>query len=406
MKRNPHSPTSKFVRAILLVKGVHFYGFHSSYSPFLKIVIIDPAFVTRAVTVLQFGNVMRTRFNVYESHLSYVLQFMCDFGLYGCGWIDLGEVWQRGQEDEEQDFDRNENGQTFQKFNLSPHFRQTRMALEVDAAAHQIMNRHQLVARDLHHNLTIPAPPLPPEPLVISVRELWEDERRRRLARGLSPSPEIPIDPSESSRGPGGEWVAEARWWDEIRKRIEKERESNVEVVASGSGWEKEVMTTFESVQALWERERKRRRHRPREPSQAEVGRNQAGELDDSEHEVGHESEREGEYTEGHCAWDQPNIRAQDVEVDVDEIMLSSQEMSRMVEIEEQEWAKLMGENKEFENEDGHGDGDEGYFDDEEDVQLSEDGPPSDLQAENEDVLPFHNSDQTKMKRLVVYVVL
>jgi DNA polymerase zeta len=368
----------------------------------LKIVVIDPAFVTRAVTVLQFGNVMRTRFNVYESHLSFVLQFMCDFGLYGCGWIDLGEVWQRGQEDEEREreLDHNDHNGTFLKFKLSPHFRQTRMPLEVDAAAHQILNRHQLVARDLHHKLTIPAPPLPSEPLVISVRELWEDERRRRLARGLSPSPEIPVDLSESSRGAGGEWVAEARWWDEVRKRIEKEGEGDVEAVANENGWEKEVMSTFESVQALWERERKRRQHRSRDPSEARVGQVQTGQLDDGGHEGGEESETQDEYVDG--LWDQPNIGAHGVEVDVDEIMLSSQEMSRMVEIEIQEWAKLADENKAFENEDG--DEDESYFDDEEDVLLSEDGPP-DLQADIDSISRSHTSDRTKLKKFAVMML-
>jgi len=374
MKRNPHSPNSKFVRAILLVKGIHFYGFHSSYSPFLKIIIINPAFVTRAVTVLQFGNVMRTRFNVYESHLNYVLQFMCDFGLYGCGWIELGEVWQRGQEDEEA-IGPNEIG--FQRFNVSPHFRQTRMPLEVDVAAHQILNRHQLIGRDLHHKLTISAPSLPSEPLVISVRELWEDERRRRLARGLSPSPDIPVDPSASSRGPGGAWVAEARWWDEIRKRIEMESKSNIEVI-DGNSWEKDVMTTFESVQALWEKERKRRRHRPKDPSEVDVGQV----VND---EGGSQTEDGG--ADGHDIWNEPTNKLQDIDADVDEVMLSSQEMSQMVEIEEQEWAKLLGENRAIENEDE----DEPFFDNE-DPLLPEDGPHPDIQVEYDGIGASHDS--------------
>ena len=99
LKRNPTSPKSQFIRAIILTKGVHFYGFHTSYSPFLKIYLADPNFSNRAVTILQSGTVMKTRFRVYESHINFVLQFMCDFGLYGCGWMDLGEVWERGAED-------------------------------------------------------------------------------------------------------------------------------------------------------------------------------------------------------------------------------------------------------------------------------------------------------------------
>src|ERR1700753_3025411 len=91
-KRDPLSSKSHFVRAVLLVKGVHFYGFHSSYAPFLKIHMIDPSYLTRAVTLLKSGVVMSTKFNVFESHINFYLQFMCDFNLYGCGWLDLGEV--------------------------------------------------------------------------------------------------------------------------------------------------------------------------------------------------------------------------------------------------------------------------------------------------------------------------
>lgn len=127
--------------------------------------------------------------------------------------IDLAEVWQRGG-DEEGDLEEEQDPASFKtRFKTSSYYRQTRMALEVDAAAHQILNRHRIIARDIHHKLTIPATPLPPEPLVISVRELWEDERRRRIALGLSPSPEVPKDLSEDSRATRTEWVAEARWW-------------------------------------------------------------------------------------------------------------------------------------------------------------------------------------------------
>lgn len=372
MKRNPHSPNSQFIRAILLVKGVHFYGFHTSYSPFLKILLVDPTFVSRAVTVMRAGTVMHTRFNVYESHLSYILQFLCDFGLYGCGWMNLGEVWQRGQDEEEAEQGHGNIVRGLPTFNVSPHFRQSRLPLEVDAAAHQILNRHLLVARNLHHKLTIPIPVSSTEPLVISVRELWEDERHRRVAKGLSPSPKIPVDPSESSRGPGGEWIAEARWWDEVRKRIEKEREGNVQMREVGKGWERFVMTTFESIEALWEQEWKVWRHGPRESGEAGVSK-----PEDGSNEGKREENPFG--SAGGCgSWDQTDSKRQNTEVDVDEALLSSQEMSRMVAIDEQEWAKLMGENRAIENEDD----DEGQFEDD-DYFLSDDGPPPVLQGDS-----------------------
>ncbi|KAF7347826.1 DNA polymerase [Mycena venus] len=220
----------QFVRAITLVKGIHFYGFHSSYSPFLKVHIVDPAFFNRAVTIMRSGTVMGTHFRVFESHLSFALQFMSDFGLYGCGNINLSNAFQRGRRRED-DEDLQGVAPASPIFPDSPYFCQTRMPLEVDVAAFHILNRLQVTARNLHHKLTIPAPPIPPEPLVLS---------------------RCPVDPSESSRSTRGEWVSEARWWEDVRKRIENERPL-IQPPRPEGEWEKWVMTTFESVEALWE---------------------------------------------------------------------------------------------------------------------------------------------------------
>jgi DNA polymerase zeta len=247
LKRDPQSSKSRFVRAVILVKGIHFYGFCSGYSPFLKIYIADPALMNRAVAIMQSGSVMGTPLRTFENHLSYILQFLCDFGLYGCGWMQLEDVWQRG-------LDEDVNHPTpIPPFKPSVYFRQSRMALEFDTIAPLIMNRHNISPRHLHHRLTIPQPPSSSEPLVLGVRELWDDERRRRIAAGLPPSPDFPQDPSANSRGKGGGWVAEARWWDHLRQRIEKDR--NIMADTSDSGWERWIMTTFESVEGLWEDE-------------------------------------------------------------------------------------------------------------------------------------------------------
>ncbi|KAJ8702610.1 DNA polymerase zeta [Pleurotus ostreatus] len=244
MKRDPHSPKSTFIRAVVVVKGVPFYGFHASYAPFLKIYMFDPTLLYRGVAILRSGTVMQTRYSVYESHLSFPLQFMCDFGLYGCGWIDMGEVWQRGLDNEYVDPDKKTT------LRVSPYHKQAKMDLEVDVVAHQILNRNRLTTRDIHHQLQIPAAPMPTEPLILSVRELWEDERRRRLARGLSASPDMPVDLSENRRGDGGDWTAEARWWRELRARIEAEPTDHLE---PSNSWDKRVMTTSQSIEALWE---------------------------------------------------------------------------------------------------------------------------------------------------------
>lgn len=30
-------------------------------------------------------------FEVYEEHIPFLLQFLADFNLFGCGWVELGE---------------------------------------------------------------------------------------------------------------------------------------------------------------------------------------------------------------------------------------------------------------------------------------------------------------------------
>jgi DNA polymerase zeta len=319
MKRNPHSKKSQYVRAVTIVKGVHFYGFHTSYAPFLKVHIADPALVARATTILRSGTVMRTRFRIFESHLNYILQFMADFGLYGCGLMELGEVWQRDQaSDESQDGSAMEG----MDFRPSPYFRQSRLPVEVDVAAHQILNRHLLTAKNVHHRLTIPGPQLSEEPAVLSVRELWDDERRRRIAKGLPPSPEIPVDPSERSRSSGGDWVAEARWWHELRKRIQVERERNEEPETVDQGWERWVMTTFESVEALWEKE-----HKAWRPSM------QDNQTEDKILHTSLPEENPFEIASGLAATDPSHLQQEDIidDHEVDENILVNQDMDEQL---------------------------------------------------------------------------
>lgn len=248
LKRDPESPKSQYIRAIFLTKGVKFYGFHTGHSAFLKVLLLDPRLMSRTTAILQSGSVMSQKFQVYESHLSFVLQFMCDFGLYGCGSMEIDDAYRRAIQGDE-------DAQVHQSilFRPSSYPPQTHLPLELDIIPPAIMNRGHLKERQLHHNLTIPGPERPSEPLVTSVRELWEDERNRRRARGLDPSPEIPVDPSETSRKVSTGWVAEARWWDELRSRLERERTHEEPNREPASSWESQVMSIFESTEALWE---------------------------------------------------------------------------------------------------------------------------------------------------------
>ncbi|KAG8828876.1 DNA polymerase zeta [Serendipita sp. 401] len=238
LNRNHHTAIGQYVRAIILVKGIPFYGFTAQYSPFLKIMLTTPDQVNRAILILQSGSIMGRKMSVYESHLSYPLQFMCDFNLYGCDWINLNEVHHRkGLEAE------GPSSPLYQPV--------TRMPIEVDVVSYNILNRTKVQARHLHHKLQIPAPKILDEHLVSSVRELWEDEKQRRMSKGLPPTPELPATNAEN-RPQGGDWVFKEKYEQLLSSRIASEREQ--EPTIRPSTWEAWVMTTFESVQSLWER--------------------------------------------------------------------------------------------------------------------------------------------------------
>ncbi|KAF8337368.1 uncharacterized protein EI90DRAFT_3279675 [Cantharellus anzutake] len=89
-----------------------------------------------------------------------------------------------------------------------------------------------------------------PEPLVQSIRELWEDERNRRLKLGLDPSPPPPSDDVEHREGGSG-WRGKVRDFEDLQRRMEDERASWHERVAEP--WEALTWSTFESVEMLWD---------------------------------------------------------------------------------------------------------------------------------------------------------
>ena len=102
MRQNPTSAasTSKYgggtdprhlhVMSVMLVKGIPFYGYHIGYSYFLKVSLVNPSRMFVALEQLRKPAVLGREWQPHEAHLNHVLQFMCDFDLYGCGWLELG----------------------------------------------------------------------------------------------------------------------------------------------------------------------------------------------------------------------------------------------------------------------------------------------------------------------------
>ena len=115
--------------------------------------------------------------------------------------------------------------------------------LEIDILPNQILNRRRLKPRDLHHDfIELLRQPLDPkEKLVPAVAELWEDERRRRSAKGLSLAEHamLPgqgmggrsmeelgyrVPGKEYPEAKGGNWKISDEYWEMIQERMRTER--------------------------------------------------------------------------------------------------------------------------------------------------------------------------------------
>ena len=75
-----------------VVRGVPFYGCHLSERLFVKIYFVDPTDVQKAAGLLLGGACMGHAFQVFHSHIPYVLQAMADLNLVGMGTVDLRSI--------------------------------------------------------------------------------------------------------------------------------------------------------------------------------------------------------------------------------------------------------------------------------------------------------------------------
>lgn len=277
-RRNPYDDPRKvaFVAHICLVKGVPFFGYNVGYKHYLKIYLLNPRHMTRFTELLQQGAIMKRIFQPYEAHLEYLLQWMCDFNLYGCAHIETGNphfrqpipVWE-----ELDDLTHRWHSRSIPKENLlaeDTFQRQSHCQLELDIRVEDILNRHDVQPRDLHHSFIERLASLenlpPEEKLVHSMAGLWKDEsRRRKLRMGLTdPSsspfpPEVLVSMSADPRNVNdGGWIHEEEFRQMVEELSKQERKARGEKEVSfetfiGPQENDTVQTVLQSVEALFE---------------------------------------------------------------------------------------------------------------------------------------------------------
>ncbi|KAL8643102.1 MAG: hypothetical protein Q9228_000282 [Teloschistes exilis] len=272
-RRNMYNGRTAFVAHISLVKGIPFYGYHVGYKFFLKVYMLNPLHMTRLADLLRQGAILRKTLPPYESHMQYLLQWMCDYNLYGCSYIDCSKVSFRAPVPDADEIDtvtHRWHNKTISRSMISEEDkvpRQSHCALEVDICVHHILNRLDVKSRLLHHDFVERQRTFEPdEKLVHSMAGLWRDETRRRKARmGLTDHISSPFssdvlvsvsaDPRNSQ--PGG-WIHEEEYWKKIDAitKDEKAKCDGRKLITNSfvkkTSFESFVKTSLEAVEDLF----------------------------------------------------------------------------------------------------------------------------------------------------------
>src|SRR5579862_3140556 len=263
-RRNPHDPKDNaYVARITLCKGVPFYGFHVGWRFFFKIYMLSPAYMQRLADLFRKGTIMGRAIQPYEVHIPYLLQFMADYGLYGCGWVSCAAVTFRAPvpagvlSDDFESLEFNESTIPQQMIVASASRpRLSHCGIEIDLLAQDILNRKTIKPRLLHHDFIERFNPIPlEEKLVHSMAELWRDEEKRRAKNGdssLLPSLyDTRYTSGDCSKGP---WIHETEMRRKVDEIIRTERAKsdgrtlNFETFVRQSKFQYMVQTALESV--------------------------------------------------------------------------------------------------------------------------------------------------------------
>jgi DNA polymerase zeta len=252
---------------------VPFFGYSVGYKVFLKIYMLNPFHMTRFTDLLHQGAIMNRVLQPYESHLQYLLQWMCDYNLYGCDYIDCAKVQFRGPVPDSDEIDVSvhkwHDASIPEAFiaEEDQYSRQSHCTLEVDICVQDILNRHELQYRPIHHDFLERSSQMPRSPddrFVPSMAGLWRDEtRRRKLRMGLtdpssSPFPaEVMVSMSADTRNKDkGGWIHEEEYRELVAGLIEEEKRHKGDVrfdtfVKPAEGQE-HIRTAVESIEDLY----------------------------------------------------------------------------------------------------------------------------------------------------------
>lgn len=238
----------------------------------MKIYMLNPLNMTRFADLLYQGAIMQQVLQPFESHLQYLLQWMCDFNLYGCAYIDSKAFKFRHPVPDSTEVSNKKHKWHSELIKAEwishpdEYPRQSHCSLEVDICVQDILNRNQVEMRDLHANFVERFGPVNlEEKLVRSLAGLWKDETRRRKERmGLSDDSSSPFPPEVLISMSGdpcnteeGGWIHEEEYRDRVQGLIEAERveefiEPSFDDFVRPPPEDNSIRTVLESVEDLF----------------------------------------------------------------------------------------------------------------------------------------------------------
>lgn len=165
-------PTLNFVAAVEYCRGSPVYGYHLGYKQVLKVLLLLPLYKTRLVKLITSQKIDVWNFdgklksthgtpNLYEAHIPYTSQFLADFNLYGCGYLNVKKCHFRLPLVRPSSLDLLPLKEYLLDFitkgnvlNSKRYPRIGRCILELDISAGDILNRTNLVERTNHNDLS------------------------------------------------------------------------------------------------------------------------------------------------------------------------------------------------------------------------------------------------------------
>ncbi|RKP30691.1 DNA/RNA polymerase [Metschnikowia bicuspidata] len=206
--------STQFAASVARCRACAVYGYNLGYLLVLKVLLFLPLYKARLLKLLtekkidflsfiSASNSERKRQrpvpHVYEAHINYYSQFLADFNLYGCGWLEITDPYIRSpilnfttNATERLERDLKEIVVHNNVLNPKTYPRMSRSLLELDIHVGNISNRARLKQRDVHNDFSEFFSPTPLLTICLSsLRLTFDDLKFQCEVRGRSDTSQV-----------------------------------------------------------------------------------------------------------------------------------------------------------------------------------------------------------------------